>query len=137
MQEPHDCLFCGIVSGKHGSFKVYEDDKVLAFLDIRPIHRGHTLVVPREHYENIHEIPDEVLAYVHMVAKRIAAAQQKAWSSPGIAIAQNNGRAAGQVIFHFHVHVIPKEREQEIRHDASKEELQRTADELSEALGVR
>jgi diadenosine tetraphosphate (Ap4A) HIT family hydrolase len=80
----------------------------MAFLDARPANEGHTLVISRKHYENVFEIPDEQLANVFKVVKKVAAAVMKSEESEGIRILQNNGEAANQVIFHFHVHVIPE-----------------------------
>ncbi len=86
---------------------VYEDDKVIAFLSIQPINTGHTLVVPKKHYENIYEIPEDEVAYLYKIVKKAAYAVKNAVAAEGIRIVQNNGAAAGQVIFHLHVHVIP------------------------------
>jgi histidine triad (HIT) family protein len=86
---------------------VYEDDKVIAFLSIQPINVGHTLVVPKAHYENIYEIPEEEVAYLYKIVKKLAHAVKKAVDAEGTRIVQNNGEAAGQVIFHLHVHIIP------------------------------
>jgi histidine triad (HIT) family protein len=102
-----DCVFCQIIRKEAPASIVYEDDRVIAFLSNRPVNEGHTLVVPKKHYENIYEIPDEEVAYVYKTAKHIAVAVRAAMKAEGIRIVQNNGSAAGQVIFHFHVHVIP------------------------------
>ena len=87
---------------------VYEDEKVIAFLDIKPLNEGHTLVIPKSHYESIFEIPVNLVAHLHGVTKRIALAVKKAIDADGISISQQNGKAAGQEIFHLHVHVIPR-----------------------------
>jgi histidine triad (HIT) family protein len=136
MSWKEDCIFCKIVSGQLPSFKIYEDDYVSAFLDIQPAGRGHTLIVPKQHYENVHDIPEEMEAYIYQIAKRIADAQKNIFSPAGISIAQNNGRAAGQVIFHFHVHVIPKSMEFQEKRRATEEDLRGVAEELKRALGV-
>jgi histidine triad (HIT) family protein len=86
---------------------VYEDDKVTALLSTRPVNVGHTLVVPKSHYENIFEMPEEEVAHLSKIVKRVALAVKKAVGAEGIRIVQNNGEAAGQVIFHLHVHIIP------------------------------
>ena len=103
-----DCIFCKIINGKIPSFKVYEDDEVLAFLDINPVSLGHTLVIPKEHYETIFDVQDEVFgklsSKVALVAKKI----KRALHCHGINILQNNERASGQVIFHAHFHIIPR-----------------------------
>jgi histidine triad (HIT) family protein len=101
------CIFCKIAQKEAPASIVYEDEKVVAFLSIQPINVGHTLVVPKEHYENIHEIPEEEVAYLYKIVKKLSPAIKKAVEAEGIRIVQNNGEAAGQVIFHLHVHIIP------------------------------
>jgi histidine triad (HIT) family protein len=105
MSEP--CAFCDIAQKQAPASIVYEDEKVIAFMSIRPINIGHTLVVPKKHYENIYEIPGDEVAHLYTVVKKIAHAVQKAVNAEGIRIVQNNGEAAGQVVFHMHVHIIP------------------------------
>ena len=87
---------------------VYEDEESLAFMDIGPIIKGHTLVIPKTCYDPITETPDEVVAHLMVVAKRIAAAQMKVLGADGVNIMQNNGKAAGQEVPHIHLHVIPR-----------------------------
>jgi histidine triad (HIT) family protein len=105
MTEP--CAFCNIAKKEAPASIVYEDEKVIAFMSIRPINIGHTLVVPKKHYKNIYEIPEDEVAHLYTVVKKIAHAVQKAVNAEGIRIVQNNGEAAGQVVFHMHVHIIP------------------------------
>jgi histidine triad (HIT) family protein len=105
MSEP--CTFCKIVRKEAPASPVYEDDKVIAFLSIQPINIGHTLVVPKKHYENIYEMPEEEVAHLYKIVKKVAYAVKNAISAEGIRIVQNNGEAAGQIIFHLHVHIIP------------------------------
>ena len=102
------CIFCKIVRKEAPTSTVYEDEQVMAFMDIRPVSEGHTLIIPKHHYEDIFDTPEELGAYVHKVAKRIAVAVKKATGADGISIVQQNGKAAGQDIFHLHVHVIPR-----------------------------
>ncbi len=102
-----ECVFCQIIRKQAPANMVYEDEQVVAFLSNRPVNEGHTLVVPKKHYENIYEISEEEVGYLFEIAKRIAVAVRDAVSAEGIRIVQNNGWAAGQVIFHLHVHVIP------------------------------
>lgn len=104
----NDCLFCKIVEGKIPANKVYETDKILAFLDITPVNEGHTLVIPKEHYENLFELPDNLLEKIAIELKHIGKAVQKATNSGGINIAMNNREAAGQIIPHAHFHIIPR-----------------------------
>lgn len=102
------CNFCKIVSGEDQASIVYEDDNVTAFMDLHPANVGHTLVVPREHWETIYEVPEKVLTDLFAVVKRVSVAVKKAVGAEGISILQFNGRAAGQSVRHFHVHVIPR-----------------------------
>ena len=102
-----DCIFCQIIRKETTASIVYEDAKIVAFLTNRPVNEGHTLVVPKKHYANIYEIPEEEAAYLFKVAKRFAQAVRDAVSADGIRLVQNNGWAAGQVVSHLHVHVIP------------------------------
>lgn len=101
-------IFEKIVNRKIPATIVYEDDDTLAFLDIGPIIKGHTLVIPKTCYDPITETPDEVLAKLMSVAKRIAAAQIQSLGADGVNIMQNNGAAAGQEVPHIHIHVIPR-----------------------------
>jgi histidine triad (HIT) family protein len=112
------CAFCKIARKESPASWVYEDEKVIAFLSIRPINVGHTLVVPKKHYENIYEIPEDEVAYLYKIVKKMAYAVMKAVDAEGIRIVQNNGEAAGQVIFHLHVHVIPMNKNQSWVHHA-------------------
>ena len=102
------CNFCKIVSRENPASMVYEDGNVLAFMDLYPANVGHTLVVPREHWETIYDIPEKVLSDLFAVVKRISVAVKKAVGAEGISILQFNEGAAGQSVTHFHVHVIPR-----------------------------
>ena len=101
-------LFEKIVQGKIPSTKIYETDTVYAFLDINPIHPGHTLVIPKKCYPTLLEIPDELISDVHKATKVVAKAVKEATGCAGFNILQNNGKESGQIIFHYHVHVIPR-----------------------------
>ena len=103
-----DCLFCKMAAGQIPVTKIYEDDVVLSFLDIGPISDGHTLVIPKQHYEKLHTCPPELLAQVASRTGKIAGAVMSAMKSDGYNILCNNGRAAGQVIEHLHFHIIPR-----------------------------
>jgi len=102
-----ECVFCQIIRKHAQASFVYEDEKVTAFLSIRPVNVGHTLVVPKKHYVNIYEMPEDEVAYLFKIVKRVAHAVRDASGNDAIRIVQNNGRDAGQVIFHMHVHIIP------------------------------
>ncbi|WP_374250962.1 HIT family protein [Xanthobacter sp.] len=101
-------IFARILRGELPAHKVYEDDKALAFLDIMPRCPGHTLVIPKAPARNILDITPEDLAYVATIAKKVAIAGMQAFAADGITIQQFNEEAGGQVVFHLHVHVIPR-----------------------------
>ena len=102
------CIFCRIAKGDIPCAKVYEDDTVLAFLDLAPASHGHTLVIPKEHYPNIMEVPSELGSAVFSALSRVSAAVMSATGAAGINVIQNNGVAAGQTVFHIHWHIIPR-----------------------------
>ena len=104
----NDCVFCGIAEGEVPSFKVYEDEQVLAYLDINPFAKGHTLVIPKEHYKALLDTDDKVLAELIVKVKRIAAHVALSIGCDGFNILQNNGDAAGQTVRHVHFHIIPR-----------------------------
>src|SRR3989344_3193852 len=104
----NNCVFCKIVKLETPSQRVYEDDEYIAFLDINPINFGHTLVVPKAHYENVLDVPPEVIAGMIKIAKKVAPAVVEAMRADGFNIGINNGRAAGQLVEHVHIHVIPR-----------------------------
>jgi len=87
---------------------IYEDDKVLALLDIKPFKLGHTLVIPKVHWENIYDIPEDSISQLYKVVKKVAMALKKAVGADGISVIQSNERGGSQGIFHFHTHVIPR-----------------------------
>jgi histidine triad (HIT) family protein len=103
-----DCLFCKIVAGKIPAEKIYEDEDILAFMDIGPISDGHSLVIPKYHCELLHECPPEVLGKVGSQLGKIAGAVSSSMNSDGYNILCNNGRAAGQLVKHLHFHIIPR-----------------------------
>lgn len=102
------CLFCKIISNEIPCTKVYEDDIVLAFLDIHPVNIGHTLVIPKAHHTNLYDTPNETLAHMMTVAKKLSIAVKSALNADGINIEMNNDPVAGQIIFHTHLHIIPR-----------------------------
>lgn len=103
-----DCIFCQIVAGKIPSFKIYEDESVFAFADINPLQDGHTLIIPKEHYENIWEMPAIQLEAIAVASKKVAGALQLALNPDGICVMQLNGRGVNQIVMHYHMHLIPK-----------------------------
>lgn len=102
------CIFCRIVRGEAPASVAYEDDQALAFMDINPLSRGHLLVIPRIHAADLFELPDPVAAHLFVVARRMALALRESHRPDGISVVQSNGRAAGQVVFHLHIHLIPR-----------------------------
>jgi histidine triad (HIT) family protein len=103
-----NCIFCKIVRKEAPSSVVYEDSDVIAFMDIKPVSEGHTLIIPKTHFEDIFDIPEEQIAIAYKITKRIASAVKKVTQADGISIVQQNGKASGQEIFHLHIHVIPR-----------------------------
>ena len=103
-----DCIFCKIVQGEIPCFKVYEDDKVLAFEDINPISEGHTLITPKRHAQDLWEIPTEDLTAIHIASQKIIRAIKRALNPTGVALLQLNGRGANQVVMHYHLHLMPR-----------------------------
>ena len=126
------CIFCKIVQKQSPGNIVYEDETVMAFLDINPINEGHTLVIPKEHHKDIFEIPSELLAYLHSISKRIAIAVKETTKADGISIFQQNGKAADQEIPHLHIHIVPRYEGQRLgrfseRSNVNREKLQQVA----------
>jgi len=103
-----DCVFCRIVKGIEPSWTVYEDDLIKAFLDINPASEGHTLIIPKEHYETIYTIPDRELKRIIVVAKKLAKVYRKALQVNAVNILHASGREAQQDVFHFHIHLVPR-----------------------------
>ena len=104
----NDCVFCAIAAGEIPSFKVYEDDAVLAYLDINPFTKGHTLVIPKKHSTGLLDTDDAVLAAVVARVRKVAARLKEALPCDGFNILQNNGEAAGQTVKHLHFHIVPR-----------------------------
>ena len=127
-----ECTFCQIIRKEESANVVYEDEQVAAFLSNRPVNVGHTLVVPKKHYEDVFDISEKEAAYLFMITKRIAQAVKDATGAEGIRIVQNNGEAAGQVIFHMHVHIIPLKPNNQFSHDGAYRDPTQQRD--SEAL---
>jgi len=103
-----DCIFCKIVAGEVPAFKLYEDENIISFLDIFPIHPGHALVVPKKHSVDIFDTDEETMKQMIAVAKKLAPAVMKGAKADGINIGMNNKEAAGQEVPHAHMHIIPR-----------------------------
>ncbi len=109
MAERPACIFCRIVRGESPAALVYEDEATLAFLDILPAAPGHVLVIPRAHVAEIYDLDDATGAAVTRATVRVAQALRRTLNPPGLSVLQRNGRAAGQAVFHLHVHLIPRQ----------------------------
>ncbi|MBQ7615785.1 MAG: HIT family protein [Butyrivibrio sp.] len=103
-----NCIFCKIANGEIPSNTIYEDDNFRVILDNGPATKGHALVLPKEHYANLFEIPEDVAAGAVKVAKKVAGTMKEKLSCDGLNLVQNNGEAAGQTVMHFHLHIIPR-----------------------------
>lgn len=103
-----NCIFCKIIAGEIPSTAVYEDEDFRAILDVNPAARGHVIILPKKHAANIFELDEAEAAKVFPIAKKIATALMKTYHCDGVNILQNNGEAAGQTVFHLHVHVVPR-----------------------------
>jgi histidine triad (HIT) family protein len=108
MSSEENCVFCRIVRGELPCQEVARDDATISFMDIAPVTDGHTLVVTREHYSNLFEAPPEALAGIMATAKRVAHAIRTVLAPDGLMVFQLNGAAAGQTVFHYHMHLMPR-----------------------------
>lgn len=106
-----NCIFCKIANGEIPSKVLYEDDEFKVILDLGPATRGHALILPKNHYHNLYELPDDEAGKVMLLAKKMAARMTEKLKCDGFNLVQNNGEAAGQTVFHFHMHLIPRYKE--------------------------
>lgn len=103
-----NCIFCKIAAGEIPSKTIYEDGTFRVILDISPATRGHALIIPKAHYANIYELPEDMAAAAMVLAKKLALHMSEILKCDGFNIIQNNGETAGQTVFHFHMHLIPR-----------------------------
>ncbi|SEN82801.1 histidine triad (HIT) family protein [Paenisporosarcina quisquiliarum] len=103
-----ECIFCKIIDGSIPSAKIYEDDHVYAFMDIMPLTKGHTLIIPKNHKENIYDLSEEEASNLFKVVPKIASVLKESFGPVGMNLLNNNGAPAGQSVFHFHLHFIPR-----------------------------
>lgn len=103
-----ECIFCKIVDGSIPSAKIYEDDHVYAFMDIMPLTKGHTLIIPKNHKENIYDLSEEEASNLFKVVPKVASVLKESFGPVGMNLLNNNGAPAGQSVFHFHLHFIPR-----------------------------
>lgn len=138
MLKDEDCIFCQIADKKIPSQILFENDTNLAFLDIFPISNGHTIVIPKNHYKNLEDIPSGELTDLFKVVKKLSNKIYEKLKIDGYNILQNNFSAAGQIINHFHVHIIPRRREDGKfqllipREQSKEEELKKTLKTITE-----
>lgn len=111
-----DCIFCKIVAGDIPCFKIYETEQMLGFLDIGPVNKGHALIIPKMHYENIWEIPSDLGSEIVSAAQVAGKAIVEATGADGLNLMMNNNEAAGQLVFHAHLHLIPRFKDDGIKH---------------------
>ncbi|MCR5509598.1 MAG: HIT family protein [Lachnospiraceae bacterium] len=128
-----DCIFCKIAAGEIPSQTIYEDDSYRVILDLGPAAKGHALILPKEHYADIFELPEAKAGEVFKLARNMAVKMKAALKCDGFNIVQNNGEVAGQTVFHFHMHLIPRYADdgQDINWkpgEPSQDELKETAD---------
>jgi histidine triad (HIT) family protein len=110
-----NCIFCKIVAGKVPCFKLYEDGETLAFMDINPVHDGHCLVIPKAHHPTVFDTPPDVFAAVARSTVKVAAAVKRAVTLDGLNLVQANGPGAAQSVLHFHIHVLPRRRDDDLK----------------------
>lgn len=129
-----DCLFCKIVAGEIPAEKIHEDSGYLAFMDIQPVNSGHVLVVPKAHHDCVADMSDENVSELFAVANRIARQVRKAVSADGYNLSANNGSAAGQLVFHTHIHVIPRFDGDGLKHWGKREMTMEEIREVAERI---
>lgn len=110
-----DCIFCKIANGEIPSATLYEDQDFRVILDLGPASKGHALILPKSHAANIYELPDELAGKAMILAKKMAGKMTEALGCEGFNIVQNNGELAGQTVFHFHMHLIPRYQEDRVK----------------------
>lgn len=132
-----NCIFCKIIGGEIPSYVLYEDEQFKVILDVNPATKGHALILPKEHYANLYELPEETAADAMKLAQRMMRKMTEKLDCDGFNIVQNNGEAAGQTVFHFHMHLIPRYKNdgeilKYIAGDPGPEELERIKKTLTE-----
>lgn len=138
----NNCIFCKIINKDIPSVVVFEDDVLMAFLDISQSTKGHTLLIPKAHFENVFDIDENTIAHIHKQLPKIAKAIIKAFNAQGVNIVNNSGKVAGQTVFHYHVHIVPRYKENDgfdiiytnNMNKYSKEDLEEIASQIREQL---
>ena len=125
-----NCIFCKIASGEIPSYTLYEDNLFKVFLDLSPTSFGHALLIPKEHYANLFELDDDIASKALILAQKVATAMKASLQCDGFNLLQNNGEIAGQTMFHFHIHLIPRYKDDNTKiifdHKSLKEEDAKT-----------
>lgn len=132
--EEKNCIFCKIIKGEISSQKIYEDKHVFAFLDINPVNIGHTLLIPKTHSQNIFDIKTETLEKIAPVLKKLSLSIKESTGADGINIISNNGGAAGQLVFHLHLHIIPRLSGDGLKHWPGKNYTEKEMSETAEKI---
>lgn len=132
-----NCIFCKVIEGEIPSHVLYEDEQFKVILDVNPATKGHALILPKEHYANLYELPEETAADAMKLAQRMMRKMTEKLDCDGFNIVQNNGETAGQTVFHFHMHLIPRYKNdgeilKYIAGDPGQEELERIKKTLTE-----
>ncbi len=130
----NDCLFCKIVAGEIPSTKIYDNEHIMAFLDINPVNPGHTLIVTKKHFTDMRDTPDEILAHVAVATKKIADAVTRGLGYPAYNVEVNTGTEAGQIIMHTHWHVVPRRADDGLKHWPGKKYSGGEADKIAEKI---
>lgn len=129
-----ECIFCKIIKKEIPATLIYENNNAIAFLDIAPINPGHTLVVSKQHFETLDKAPDAVLADMMAATKKVAAAVEKAVNADGANIIINNKKAAGQLVSHLHLHIIPRFENDGLKHWPGKKYKEGEAEQVAEKI---
>lgn len=135
----NNCIFCKIANGEIPSYTLYEDDKFRVIFDLNPTTKGHALLIPKEHFRNLYTLDDNYASEVMVVAKKVACAMKDYFKCEGFNLIQNNEEVAGQTVFHFHLHLIPRYSDDKLNiafntSDLNKEEAEKIANSIREAL---
>lgn len=132
----NDCIFCKIISGNISSVTIYEDELFKVILDRGPASKGHALILPKNHYEDIYDLPNEITAKAFVLAKEMTIKMTEALKCDGFNIVQNNKEASGQTVFHFHIHLIPRFKDDDAKvgwntHSITDEEMEHIAKQIN------
>lgn len=133
-----DCIFCKIIEGELPCYKIYEDKRIMAFLDINPVNKGHLLILPKDHYLNFLEAPKDLLKDLVSVSQDLIKAAMEAVGAAGFNLIVNNGRAGGQLVDHLHFHLIPRFADDKLHQWSGKafteEEMRRVMENIKKIL---